>query len=41
MNRKGGFGMMCWMGGVINGLLQNGFYTGAVVSLKITVDAKI
>lgn len=38
VNRKGGFDRMCWTGGVINGLLQNEIYTGAVVSLKSRVD---
>ena len=40
MNRKGGFEMMCWTGGVINGVLQNEIYTGAVVSLKSTMDSR-
>ena len=40
MNRKGGFERMCWTGGVINGLLQNEIYTGAVVSLKSTMDGR-
>lgn len=40
VNRKGGFEMMCWTGGVINGLLQNEIYTGAVVSLKSTMDSR-
>lgn len=31
---------MCWTGGVINGLLQNEIYTGAVVSLKSTMDGR-
>lgn len=38
VNRKDGFDRMCWTGGVINGLLQNEIYTGAVVSLKSRVD---
>ena len=40
VNRKGGFEMMCWTGGVINGVLQNEIYTGAVVSLKSTMDSR-
>lgn len=40
MNRKDGFDMMCWTGGVINGVLQNEIYTGAVVSLKSTMDSR-
>lgn len=40
VNRTGGFDMMCWTGGVINGVLQNEIYTGAVVSLKSTMDSR-
>ncbi len=40
MNRKGGFERMCWTGGVVNGLLQNEIYTGAVVSLKSMMDSR-
>ena len=40
VNRTGGFDMMCWTGGVINGILQNEIYTGAVVSLKSTMDSR-
>lgn len=32
--------MMCWTGGVINRVLQNEIYTGAVVSLKSTMDSR-
>lgn len=40
VNRKDGFDRMCWTGGVINGVLQNEIYTGAVVSLKSTMDSR-
>ena len=40
VNRKGGFERMCWTGGVVNGLLQNEIYTGAVVSLKSRMDSR-
>ena len=40
VTRKGGFDMMCWTGGVINRVLQNEIYTGAVVSLKSTMDSR-
>ncbi len=40
VTRKGNFEMMCWDGGVINGMLQNEIYTGAVVSLKSRMDSR-
>ena len=40
VTRKGNFEMMCWDGGVINGVLQNEIYTGAVVSLKSRMDSR-
>ena len=39
-NRTGGFGMMCWTGSVVNKVLQNEIYTGAVVSLRSRVDGR-
>ncbi|MDE7318215.1 MAG: recombinase family protein, partial [Lachnospiraceae bacterium] len=40
MTRKEGFDMMRWTGGVINRVLRNEIYTGAVVSLKSTMDSR-
>lgn len=40
VTRRGNFERMCWNGGVINGLLQNEVYTGAVVSLKSRMDSR-
>ena len=40
VTRKGRFDMMCWTGGVINRVLQNEIYTGAVVSLKSRMDRR-
>ena len=39
-NRKENFGRMCWMGSSVLDVLQNEIYTGAVVSLKSTVDGR-
>lgn len=40
VTRKGNFERMCWTDSVVLTVLQNEIYTGAVVSLKSTVDSR-